>query len=174
MRLIFSVKLLLLTCMTPSHVWMPSLLLTGIVPSPDSIFVRNWPRAFLQIACKWQKYLKLSSVHHLTSTQKFQNTSHEYSKVLVGSYLVRKSSISSEKNYAPIRMLIDANFRFVRWKYASITARCRIDEQMEFYTITKLIQLIWLWWPIKNGIFCCACKRKVPKMVWVIQKNNHG
>lgn len=28
---------------------MPSLLLTGIVPSPDSILVRNWPRAFLLV-----------------------------------------------------------------------------------------------------------------------------
>ena len=33
-------------CMTPSHVWMPSLDFTGIVPSPDSIFVLNWPLAF--------------------------------------------------------------------------------------------------------------------------------
>lgn len=32
--------------MIPSHVCMPSLLFTGIVPSPDSIFVRKIPRAF--------------------------------------------------------------------------------------------------------------------------------
>lgn len=38
----------LITCITPSHVWMPSLLFTGMVPSPDSIFVRNCPRAFLK------------------------------------------------------------------------------------------------------------------------------
>lgn len=37
----------LLTCRTPSQVWIPSLDFTGIVPSPDSIFVRNCPRAFL-------------------------------------------------------------------------------------------------------------------------------
>ena len=34
-------------CMTPSQVWMPSLDLTGIVPSPDSILVLNCPLAFL-------------------------------------------------------------------------------------------------------------------------------
>ncbi len=38
-------------CMTPSHVWMPSDDLTGIVPSPDSIFVRSWPRA-LRFGCR--------------------------------------------------------------------------------------------------------------------------
>jgi len=32
-------------CMTPSQVWIPSEDLTGIVPSPDSILVRSWPRA---------------------------------------------------------------------------------------------------------------------------------
>ena len=31
---------------TPSQVWMASEDLTGMVPSPDSILVRNWPRAF--------------------------------------------------------------------------------------------------------------------------------
>lgn len=35
------------TINTPSQVWIPSLLFTGIVPSPDSIFVRNWPLARL-------------------------------------------------------------------------------------------------------------------------------
>ena len=33
-------------CRTPSHVCIPSEDLTGIVPSPDSILVLNWPRAF--------------------------------------------------------------------------------------------------------------------------------
>lgn len=32
---------------TPSHVWMVLLERTGMVPSPDSILVRSWPRAFL-------------------------------------------------------------------------------------------------------------------------------
>ena len=32
-------------CSTPSHVCIPPLDLTGIVPSPDSILVRSWPRA---------------------------------------------------------------------------------------------------------------------------------
>lgn len=31
-------------CMTPSQVWIPSGDFTGIVPSPDSILVRSWPR----------------------------------------------------------------------------------------------------------------------------------
>lgn len=31
---------------TPSQVWIPSELLTGMVPSPDSILVLSWPRAF--------------------------------------------------------------------------------------------------------------------------------
>jgi hypothetical protein len=39
--------LAMFTCKTPSQVWIPSLDFTGIVPSPDSIFVRNCPRAFL-------------------------------------------------------------------------------------------------------------------------------
>ena len=34
---------------TPSQVWIESDDFTGIVPSPDSIFVRNWPRAFLKV-----------------------------------------------------------------------------------------------------------------------------
>ena len=32
-------------CNTPSQVWIPSEDLTGMVPSPDSILVLNWPRA---------------------------------------------------------------------------------------------------------------------------------
>jgi hypothetical protein len=34
-------------CNIPSHVCVIPVGLTGIVPSPDSIFVLNWPRAFL-------------------------------------------------------------------------------------------------------------------------------
>ena len=34
-------------CSTPSQVWMVLLDLTGMVPSPDSILVLSWPRAFL-------------------------------------------------------------------------------------------------------------------------------
>lgn len=34
-------------CKTPSHVWMVLLERTGMVPSPDSILVLSWPRAFL-------------------------------------------------------------------------------------------------------------------------------
>ena len=35
-------------CITASQVWMESwLFLTGMVPSPLSILVRSWPRAFL-------------------------------------------------------------------------------------------------------------------------------
>lgn len=34
-------------CRTPSHVWMVLLDRTGMVPSPDSILVLSWPRAFL-------------------------------------------------------------------------------------------------------------------------------
>lgn len=34
-------------CRTPSHVWMVLLERTGMVPSPDSILVLSWPRAFL-------------------------------------------------------------------------------------------------------------------------------
>lgn len=37
-------------CSTPSHVWMPAFERTGMVPSPDSIFVRSWPRA-LRFGC---------------------------------------------------------------------------------------------------------------------------
>ncbi|TNN52876.1 hypothetical protein EYF80_036889 [Liparis tanakae] len=33
-------------CSTPSQVWMVLLDLTGMVPSPDSILVLSWPRAF--------------------------------------------------------------------------------------------------------------------------------
>ena len=33
-------------CRTPSHVWTLALERTGMVPSPDSIFVRSCPRAF--------------------------------------------------------------------------------------------------------------------------------
>ena len=33
-------------CSTPSHVWTLALERTGMVPSPDSIFVRSCPRAF--------------------------------------------------------------------------------------------------------------------------------
>ena len=35
---------------TPSQVWIPSQLFTGMVPSPDSILVRNWPLA-LRLGC---------------------------------------------------------------------------------------------------------------------------
>lgn len=44
-----------LTSRTPSQVWMPPLLFTGMVPSPDSIFVRSCPLACLQT--KMQTYL---------------------------------------------------------------------------------------------------------------------
>lgn len=37
-------------CSTPSHVWMLAFERTGIVPSPDSIFVRSCPRA-LRFGC---------------------------------------------------------------------------------------------------------------------------
>ena len=38
-------------CSTPSQVWMVLLDLTGMVPSPDSILVLSWPRAFL-LGCR--------------------------------------------------------------------------------------------------------------------------
>lgn len=46
-------------CSTPSQVWMVLLDLTGMVPSPDSIFVRNCPRAF-RLGClsPWSKQEK--------------------------------------------------------------------------------------------------------------------
>lgn len=47
--------------MTPSQVWMPSLLFTGMVPSPDSILVRNWPRAFLELTFRFQNCFGLES-----------------------------------------------------------------------------------------------------------------
>lgn len=51
-------------CNTPSHVWIVVVERTGMVPSPDSIFVRSCPLA-LRFGClspwsKWQKSLTIS------------------------------------------------------------------------------------------------------------------
>lgn len=51
-------------CNTPSHVWIVVVERTGMVPSPDSIFVRSCPLA-LRFGCrspwsKWQKLLTIS------------------------------------------------------------------------------------------------------------------
>ena len=51
---------------TPSQVWMASEDLTGMVPSPDSILVRNWPRA-LRFGCGSVTVLRAPSLVSLGS-----------------------------------------------------------------------------------------------------------
>lgn len=85
---------------------MPSLLFTGIVPSPDSIFVRNCPRALLET--KLRRNQNHQAIIHVKSNA--------------------GCAIEQIHIFKPIRMLIDANIIFVRTKYPGIAAWCCVYE----------------------------------------------
>lgn len=72
-------------CNTPSHVWMVVVERTGMVPSPDSIFVRSCPLA-LRFGClspwsKWQKSPTISwetfSKYSTDSSRRINSTQEE-------------------------------------------------------------------------------------------------
>lgn len=67
-------------CNTPSHVWIVVVERTGIVPSPDSIFVRSCPLA-LRFGClsPWSKWQKLLTINQETFSKYFTCSINEKS-----------------------------------------------------------------------------------------------